>query len=156
MRFQGRCKHCQDAIRMAILNRFSTTLHCCDSTHFCCFSLRNFWRFQARDSGNRAIRDSRFCAAKEEFIKVLALRNRSDFCTRFPRQDKEMLHCDIRVRWKVASNLQFRAAVAAPETLSLYICRISGDLAPSTRNRQGLRLRDFGARAQSCSGLCPH
>ena len=32
---------------------------------FFCFSLRNLnWRFQARDSGNRAIRDSRFCAAK--------------------------------------------------------------------------------------------
>ena len=28
------------------------------------FSVRNFWRFQARDSGNRAIHDSRFCAAK--------------------------------------------------------------------------------------------
>ena len=27
-------------------------------------SLQNFWRFQARDSGNHAIRDSRFCAAK--------------------------------------------------------------------------------------------
>ena len=32
---------------------------------FFCFSLRSFWRFQARDSGNRAIRDSRFCAAKQ-------------------------------------------------------------------------------------------
>ena len=32
---------------------------------FFCFSLRNIWRFQARDSGNRAIRDSRFCAAKD-------------------------------------------------------------------------------------------
>ena len=31
---------------------------------FFCFSLRNFWRFRARDSGNRAIRDSRFCATK--------------------------------------------------------------------------------------------
>ena len=56
------------------------TLTCCDSDgdsesifrdstllrfhSFFCFSLRNFWRFQARDSGNRAIRDSRFCAAK--------------------------------------------------------------------------------------------
>ena len=28
------------------------------------FSLRSFWRVQARDSGNRAIRDLRFCAAK--------------------------------------------------------------------------------------------
>ena len=31
---------------------------------FFCFSLQNFLRFQARDYGNRAIRDSRFCAAK--------------------------------------------------------------------------------------------
>ena len=32
----------------------------------CCFSLRNFWGFKARDSGNRAIHDSRFRAAKDE------------------------------------------------------------------------------------------
>ena len=48
----------------------------------------------------------------------LAHRNRSDFCdlrlrcpsrppeiARFPRQEKAMLHCDLRVRWKVASDL---------------------------------------------------
>ena len=29
-----------------------------------CFSLRNLWRFQAGDSGNRAIHNSRVCAAK--------------------------------------------------------------------------------------------
>ena len=29
-----------------------------------CFSLRNFWRFLARDSWNRAIHTLRFCAAK--------------------------------------------------------------------------------------------
>ena len=34
----------------------------CDSTRFCCFSLRNFWRFQTRDSGNRAARRSQFYA----------------------------------------------------------------------------------------------
>ena len=49
---------------MAILNRFFR-----DSTRlrfesFFCFSLRSFWQFQARDSENRAIRDSRFRAAK--------------------------------------------------------------------------------------------
>ena len=41
-----------------------------------------------------------------------------------------MLHCDLRVRWKVASDLRFRAAISEPKTPSF--CRISGDLAPST------------------------
>ena len=74
----------------------------------------------------------------------LAHRNRSDFCdlrlrcpsrtpeiARFPRQDKAMLHCDLRVRWKVASDLLFRAAISEPKAPSF--CGISGDLAHSTR-----------------------
>ena len=35
----------------------------------------------------------------------------------------------LRVRWKVASDLQFRAAISEPKTSSF--CRISCDLAPS-------------------------
>ena len=48
----------------------------------------------------------------------LAHRNRSDFCdlrlrcpsqtpeiARFPRQETAMMYCDLRVRWKVASDL---------------------------------------------------
>ena len=71
---------------------------------------------------------------------VLAHRNRSDFydlrlrcpsrtpeIARFPRQEKAMLHW---VRWKVASDLRFRAAISEPKTPSF--CGISGDLAPST------------------------
>ena len=27
-----------------------------------------------------------------------------------------MLHCDLRVRWKVASDLRFRAAISEPKT----------------------------------------
>ena len=76
-------------------------------------------------------------------IICLAHRNRSGFSAiampiadprnreRFPRQDKAMLHCDLRVRWKVASDLRFRAAISEPKTPSF--CRISGDLAQSTR-----------------------
>ena len=41
-----------------------------------------------------------------------------------------MLHCDLRVRWKVASDLRFRAAISESKTPSF--CGISGDLAPST------------------------
>ena len=41
-----------------------------------------------------------------------------------------MLHCDLRVRWKVASDLRFRVAISEPKTPSF--CGISGDLAPST------------------------
>ena len=63
VRFQGRFRHLLEAIRMAILNRFSAILLDCDSVLFFCLSLRNFRRLQARDSGNRAIRGSRFCAA---------------------------------------------------------------------------------------------
>ena len=29
-----------------------------------------------------------------------------------------MLHCDLRVRWKVASDLRFRAAISEPKTSS--------------------------------------
>ena len=40
-----------------------------------------------------------------------------------------MTHCDLRVRWKVASDLRFRAAISEPKTPSF--CGISGDLAQS-------------------------
>ena len=46
------------------------------------------------------------------------------------RQEKAMLHCDLRVRWKVASDLRFRVAISEPKTPSS--CGISGDLARST------------------------
>ena len=28
-----------------------------------------------------------------------------------------MLHCDLRLRWKIASDLRFQAAISEPETL---------------------------------------
>ena len=82
-------------------------------------------------------------AGQDSTCNSLAHRNRSDFCdlrlrcpsrtpeiARFPRQEKAMLHCDLRVRWKVASDLRFRAAISESKTPSF--CGISGDLAPST------------------------
>ena len=42
-----------------------------------------------------------------------------------------MLHCDLRVRWKVAGDLRFRTAISEPKTSSFG--GISGDLASSTR-----------------------
>ena len=51
--------------------------------------------------------------------------------SRFLRQDKAMLHCDLRLRCKVASDLRFWAAISEPDTP--LFCGISGDLAPSTR-----------------------
>ena len=81
-------------------------------------------------------------------------RNRSDFCdlrlrcpprtpeiARFPRQEKAMLHCDLRVRWKVASDLRFRAAMSKRNTPSF--CGISGDLAPSTRKSLAIAIVRF-------------
>ena len=84
----------------------------------------------------------------------LAHRNRSDFCdlrlrcpsrtaeiARFPRQETAMMHCDLRVRWKVASDLRFRAAISEPKTPSC--CGISGDLAPSTRKSLAIAIVRF-------------
>ena len=85
---------------------------------------------------------------------VLAHRNRSDFCdlrlrcltrtpeiARFQRQEKAMLHCDLSVRWKVASDLRFRAAISEPKTSSF--CGISGDLAQSTRKSLAIAIVRF-------------
>ena len=58
---------------------------------------------------------------------------------RFPRQETAMMHCDLRVRWKVASDLRFRAAISEPKTPSC--CRISGDVAKSTRKSLALSRR---------------
>ena len=60
---------------------------------------------------------------------------------RFPRQGEAVLPCDLRVRWKVASNLRFQAAVSEPKTPSF--CRISGDLAPSTRKSLAIAIVRF-------------
>ena len=57
------------------------------------------------------------------------------------RQGKAMLHCDLRVRWKVASDLRFRAAISEPKTPSF--CGISGDLAPSTRKSLAIAIVRF-------------
>ena len=52
-----------------------------------------------------------------------------------------MLHCGLRVRWKVASDLRFRAAISEPKTSSF--CRTSGDLAPSTRRSLAIAMMRF-------------
>ena len=87
-------------------------------------------------------------------VEDLAHRNRSDFCdlrlrcpsrtpeiARFPTQEKTMLHCDLRVRWKVASDLRFRAAISEPKSPSF--CGISGDLAQSTRRSLAIAIVRF-------------
>ena len=85
---------------------------------------------------------------------ILAHRNRSDFCdlrlrcpsqtpeiARFPRQEKARLYCDLRVRWKVASDLRFRAVISGPKTPSF--CGNSGDLAPSTQKSLAIAIVRF-------------
>ena len=85
---------------------------------------------------------------------TLAHRNRNDFCdlrlrcpsrtpeiARFPKQEKAMPHCDLRVRWKVASDLRFRAAISEPKTPSF--CGISGDLAQSTQTSLAIAIVRF-------------
>ena len=42
---------------------------------------------------------------------------RTPFCAILWRSSKKaMLHCDLRVRWKVASDLRFRAAISEPKS----------------------------------------
>ena len=121
---------------------------------------QSFWRQIFRDafSGPSQIR---YAIRQEISARIwfrsflfIAHRNRSDFCdlrlrcpsrtpeiARFPRQEKAMLHCDLRVRWKVASDLRFRAAILEPKTPSC--CRISSDLAPSTRKSLAIAIVRF-------------
>ena len=60
-----------------------------------------------------------------------------------------MLHCDLRVRWKVASDLRFRAAISEPKTPSF--CGICGDLAPSTRKSLAIAIFRFWCAKQNGS-----
>ena len=98
-------------------------------------------------------KNKEFQKNKERKDRV-AHRNRSDFCdlrlrcpsrtpeiARFPRQETTMPHCDLRVRWKVASDLRFRAAISEPKTPSF--CGISGDLAQSTRKSLAIAMVRF-------------
>ena len=62
---------------------------------------------------------------------------------RFPKQDKAMLHCDLRARWQVTSDLRFRAAMSEPKTPSSSFCGISGELAPSTRKSLAIAIVRF-------------
>ena len=69
-------------------------------------------------------------APKSQRFLRLRCPSRTPEIARSPRQEEAMMHCDLRVRWKVASDLRFRAAISEPKTPSF--CGISGDLAPST------------------------
>ena len=51
------------------------------------------------------------------------------------------LHCDLRVRWKVASDLRFRVAISEPRTPSFS--GISGDLALSMRKSPAIAIVRF-------------
>ena len=71
-----------------------------------------------------------------------------------------MVHCDLKVRWKVASDLQFQAAISEPETPPFY--GISGDLAPSSRKSlataivrfwRAKRLRYFSSEILRIGGI---
>ena len=62
-----------------------------------------------------------------------------------------MPHCDVRVRWKVASDLRFRAAISEPKTPSF--CGISGDLAPSTRKSLAIAIVRFWCAKKSTFSL---
>ena len=63
-----------------------------------------------------------------------------------------MLHCDLRVRWKVASDLRFEAAISEPK--NPFFCGIPGDLAPSTRKALAIAIVRFWCAKPVLGILC--
>ena len=66
-----------------------------------------------------------------------------------------MLHCDLRLRWKVASDPRFWAAISEPETPSF--CGISVDSAQSTQKALAIAIVRFWCAkllAVVCGFLC--
>ena len=84
---------------------------------------------------------SKLSAPKSQRFLRLRCPSRTPEIARFPRQAKAMLHCDLRLRWKVASDLRFRAAISKPKTRSF--CGISGDLAQSMRKSLAIAIVRF-------------
>ena len=80
----------------------------------------------------------------QRFLRFLRLRcpSRTPEIARFPRQEKTMLHCELRVRWKVASDLRFRAADFQAQNPFLSAGNF-GDLAPSTRKSLAIAIVRF-------------
>ena len=86
--------------------------------------LGTFWKPLVRTlSAPKSQRFLRFAIA----MPIADPRNRSDFGDK----RKQCLHCDLRLRWKVAE----------PETSCF--CRMSGDLAPSTRKLLAIAIVRF-------------
>ena len=99
-----------------------------------------------------------FCAPKSQRCLrfAIAMPIADPEIARFPRQEKAMLHCGLRVRWTVASDLRFRAAISEPKTPSF--CRNSGDLlAPSTPKSLAIAIvRFWCAKAEQPQSVDKH
>ena len=95
------------------------------------------------------IRGQGLSTPKSQRFLRLRCPSRTPEIARFPRQDTAMLHCDLRVRWKVAGDLRYRAAISEPKTPSFCgisgdsFCGISGDLAQSTRKSLAIAIVRF-------------
>ena len=104
-----------------------------------------FARIDSQIRANRLILMNRFSWAHRNRSDCCDLRlrcpSRTPVIARFPKQEKAMPHCDLRVRWKVAGDLRFRAAISEPKTASF--CGISGDLAQSTRKSLAIAIVRF-------------
>ena len=63
-----------------------------------------------------------------------------------------MLHYDLSVQWRVASDLRFRAAISEPKTSSF--CGISDDLTPSTRKSLAIAIVRFWRAKSAIPSHC--
>ena len=89
-----------------------------------------FWNYLFSGNSCKLLRvrlDFELSAPKSQrFLRfAIAMPTRTPEIARFLRQEPAMMHCDLRVRLKVASDLRFRAAISEPKTPSF--CGISGD-----------------------------
>ena len=119
--WQLSCRHCSFWV---VLSPSSLALEACWTVTHC----RPFWQEKTHRNAQKSA-ETRKNAQKRAtlhrrmqhppfIIPPLPNHHRPQKSQRFPRQEKAMLHCDLRVRWKVASDLRFRAAISEPKTPS--------------------------------------
>ena len=76
---------------------------------------------------------------------ILQCTSRTSEIARFPGQVKAVLHCHVRERRKIASDLRLRAGSSHPQTPCFW--GISGNSTPSTRESLAICVVDFRARS---------
>ena len=99
--------------------------------------------FLKKRSENAGANENLSAPKSQRFLRFLRLRcpSRTPEIAAISETRESNADCDLRLRWKVASDLRFQAAISEPKTPSF--CGISGDLAPSTRKSLAIAIVRF-------------